>query len=60
MSSTKSSQDNALPTPMNALEDHAEFLRRHIGPDESDINHMLNELGVESIGELMKSTLPTY
>jgi len=47
-----------MPTQLGILEDHAEFLRRHIGPDEQDINHMLSALGLESIGALMKSTLP--
>jgi len=45
-------------TPLTGLEDHAEFIRRHIGPDESEISHMLATLGVDSLEGLIESTLP--
>lgn len=58
MTSLSNKQDHSQSSPVSILEDHAEFLRRHIGPDEQDIQHMLNALGLDSIDALMKSTLP--
>lgn len=58
MSSSKNSFDKPSLSPLALLEDHTGFLRRHIGPDEQDISHMLSELGFDSIDALMKSTLP--
>ena len=50
--------DISEPTPLNDLENHAEFIRRHIGPDDSHIQHMLSELGLESLDALIAETLP--
>ncbi len=50
--------DISEPTPLNHLENHAEFVRRHIGPDDSQIRHMLSELGLESLTALIAETLP--
>jgi len=56
---TKSKQvEKAMTTPLTELENHAEFVRRHIGPDEREIGHMLDTLGVESLDALIESTLP--
>ena len=43
---------------LTELEDHAEFVRRHIGPDETQVSHMLAALGIESLDALIESTLP--
>ena len=45
-------------TPFTRLEDHGEFIRRHIGPGDEQIDHMLGELGVGSLDALVESTLP--
>ncbi len=56
----KSKQADTSPeSPLMELADHAQFVRRHIGPDESQIRHMLDVLGIESLDALIESTLPT-
>jgi len=45
-------------TPLTHLEDHAEFIHRHIGPGEAQIEHMLAVLGIDSLDALIESTLP--
>jgi len=54
---------NNLPTPFDdstlyGLEDHGEFIMRHIGPRDEDVAVMLGEIGVSSLDELIASTLP--
>ena len=34
------------------------FLKRHLGPDEGEIKKMLNKVGVESLSQLLKETIP--
>ena len=34
------------------------FLRRHLGPGEGEIKKMLNKVGVESLSQLLKETIP--
>ena len=34
------------------------FSKRHIGPTTKEINEMLNELGLNSINELIEKTVP--
>ncbi len=46
-------------SPLTELEDHAEFVRRHIGPSDAQINHMLDTLETESLDALIESTLPS-
>jgi glycine dehydrogenase len=41
------------------LENNAEFLRRHIGPDDDQVRQMLDVLGAESLDALMAATLPS-
>jgi glycine dehydrogenase len=41
-----------------ALEDHGEFIRRHVAPSEAEIAAMLREVGVASLDELAAKTLP--
>ena len=45
-------------SPLYELEDHGEFISRHIGPRDDDIQHMLEQVGAESLDELVASTLP--
>ncbi len=45
-------------TPLTRLEDQAEFVRRHIGPDDEQVRHMLATLGIDSLDALIESTLP--
>jgi len=50
--------DFAAESRLTDLEDHAAFARRHIGPDDAQIGRMLAMLGVDSLDELIKRTLP--
>ena len=45
-------------SPLTGLENQAEFIRRHIGPDETQIRHMLDALDISSLDALVESTLP--
>lgn len=45
-------------TPLSSLENHNEFIHRHIGPDEAEIASMLATVGSASLDELVKDTLP--
>ena len=40
------------------LEHTSAFIGRHIGPDDQDQTKMLNELGVDSIDELISQVVP--
>ena len=50
--------ESKMESPLNELEDHAEFVRRHIGPDDTQVSHMLDTLGIDSLEALIESTLP--
>jgi glycine dehydrogenase len=43
---------------LEALEDRGAFARRHIGPDEAEIAHMLSAVGADSLGALIEQTVP--
>ena len=43
---------------LTALEDHGEFIRRHIAPSEAEITAMLREVGVASLDALVARTVP--
>ncbi len=43
---------------LEELEQKDDFIHRHIGPSENEIKAMLNELALESLDELIDSTLP--
>ncbi|APV50848.1 glycine dehydrogenase (aminomethyl-transferring) [Betaproteobacteria bacterium GR16-43] len=43
---------------LEALEDHAAFQRRHIGPDEVDVAQMLGVLGHGSLDALIEAVIP--
>ncbi len=45
-------------SPLYGLEDHGEFIMRHIGPRDKDVEVMLQEVGASSLDELIESTLP--
>jgi glycine dehydrogenase len=45
-------------SPLTGLEDHGGFIRRHIGPDDAQVSHMLATLGVDSLDALVESTVP--
>tara|TARA_B100000287_G_scaffold408514_1_gene434953 strand:+ start:154 stop:366 length:213 start_codon:yes stop_codon:yes gene_type:complete len=34
------------------------FLKRHLGPNEGEIKKMLKKIGVESLSQLLKETIP--
>ena len=36
-----------------------EFIRRHVGPSEEDIEKMLTVIGVNSLEELINQTIPS-
>ena len=43
---------------LSDLENHGEFIRRHIGPDEAQVDGILKTLGVNSIDSLIEQTVP--
>ncbi|MGL5986029.1 MAG: hypothetical protein ACRCZ5_04020, partial [Burkholderiales bacterium] len=43
---------------LNALENHQEFIQRHIGPSESERAAMLKEIGASSLDDLVAQTVP--
>ena len=43
---------------MKILEHPDKFVNRHIGPDENEINEMLNKIGVSSLDNLIDETVP--
>ena len=45
-------------TKLTGLEDHDEFIMRHIGPRDEHVEKMLAEIGVSSLEELIAGTLP--
>jgi len=45
-------------SPFIDLQDRDEFVRRHIGPGDKQVDHMLAILGVETLDALVESTLP--
>ena len=47
-----------MTTTLQQLENHGEFIGRHIGPSADEIQGMLNELGESSLEALIKDTVP--
>ena len=45
-------------SPLTKLEDHGEFVMRHIGPRDEHVQVMLEAIGVSSLDELISTTLP--
>jgi len=50
--------ENPRITPMYPLEDHGEFIMRHIGPRDEQVQHMLSEIGLDSLDDLIAKTIP--
>jgi len=49
---------NNAPTSLSELENKNEFIRRHIGPGQHEMAEMLNDIGAESLDDLMQQTVP--
>jgi glycine dehydrogenase len=48
-----------MPNPsLTTLEQHSDFIQRHIGPDSTDISAMLTTIKADSIDALIDSTVP--
>ncbi|NVJ67873.1 MAG: aminomethyl-transferring glycine dehydrogenase, partial [Gammaproteobacteria bacterium] len=43
---------------LNDLQQHDDFIRRHLGPREDEIQAMLQELGLESLDDLIDKAVP--
>ena len=43
---------------LTELEMHGDFIRRHIGPSDVDIEKMLSELGCTSVDDLISQVVP--
>jgi glycine dehydrogenase len=55
------SQSPAAPpatSSLFALEDHGEFIMRHIGPRDEQVEYMLRQIGLDSLDELVDQTIP--
>ncbi len=49
----------AIPdSPLRHLEDHGDFVSRHIGPRDADVHAMLQVVGADSLEHLIATTLP--
>jgi glycine dehydrogenase len=48
-----------MPNPsLNTLEQHTDFIQRHIGPSDADVKSMLATIKADSIDDLVNSTVP--
>lgn len=52
------STDSKLFNEQSCLPETHRFVHRHIGPRESDLINMLNELGYSTLDELVEATIP--
>lgn len=50
--------NNTVPHSLHTLEQHDDFIVRHIGPGEEDIQKMLSAIGLKSLDELVRQTVP--
>ncbi|HPB91027.1 MAG TPA: aminomethyl-transferring glycine dehydrogenase [Rugosibacter sp.] len=48
----------ALPRPLTELENRDEFIARHIGPDDTEVQQMLGVIGADSLATLIDQTVP--
>ena len=48
---------NSRPTLLD-LEMHGDFIRRHIGPNDDDVESMLREIALPSLDKLLQKTMP--
>ena len=51
-------QNNEFEISLEDLLQQRDFIRRHIGPRDSDLPAMLDAVGAESLEDLIKSTIP--
>ncbi|PWR00484.1 aminomethyl-transferring glycine dehydrogenase [Leucothrix pacifica] len=49
---------NSAPHSLHTLEQHDDFIVRHNGPGEADVQTMLSAIGLESLDELVQKTVP--
>ncbi len=56
--SSMSSKTSAHGASLKALEDRAEFVGRHIGPRDGDVEAMLGALGLDSLDALITEATP--
>ena len=47
-----------MSTSLSELLGHDDFVGRHIGPRPDDLVHMLATIGVESVDQLIDTTVP--
>ena len=47
-----------MPAPLEDLEQSTDFIRRHIGPSDGDIQAMLKALGIASLDALIDKAVP--
>ncbi len=50
--------ETTVTSPLTRLENHGEFVCRHIGPGHQQVGHMLAALGIDTLDALVESTLP--
>jgi glycine dehydrogenase len=55
---SKKNETTIEEAPLFELEDHGDFISRHIGPRDQEIAHMLAEIGADSLDDLIAGTLP--
>lgn len=48
-----------VPRSLISLQNSAEFIGRHVGPNDADIGLMLNEIGLSSLEQMVKNTVPS-
>ncbi|MBL8444911.1 MAG: aminomethyl-transferring glycine dehydrogenase [Zoogloeaceae bacterium] len=48
----------SLSAPLSSLEQREDFIERHIGPDEREIEIMLGAIGAASLDQLIAQTVP--
>lgn len=52
------SNSPSIGLSLELLEQKSDFVRRHIGPSEAEIKHMLQAIGADSLDDLMAQTVP--
>ena len=48
----------ALTRPLTEIEQHDEFIARHLGPDRIEVQQMLDAIGTDSLATLIDQTVP--
>ena len=47
-----------MPTPLAQLAGHDDFVSRHVGPTDADVERMLEAVGAKSLDDLLDQTVP--